>query len=140
VLFLPGDHFLTSALQTDTTLMDRALSRRVLLATPTTLIALLKAAAYGWRQESVSKNAEEISALGRQLYDRAATFTEHLEKIGRGLDGAVKGYNLAVGSFEGSLLPGARKFAELGAKGTKEFATPAISIVETAVREITKRS
>lgn len=138
VLFLPGDHFLTSALQTDTTLMDRALSRRVLLATPTTLIALLKAAAYGWRQESVSKNAEEISALGRQLYDRASTFTENLEKIGRGLDTAVKSYNLAIGSFEGSLLPGARKFAELGAKGAKELESP--PLVETAVREINKRS
>lgn len=138
VLFLPGDHFLTAALQTDSTLMDRALTRRVLLATPTTLIALLKAAAYGWRQESVSKNAEEISALGRQLYDRATTFAENLEKIGRGLDNAVKGYNLAVGSFEGSLLPGARKFAELGAKGAKELASP--TLVETGVREINKRS
>jgi DNA recombination protein RmuC len=138
VLFLPGDHFLTAALQSDSTLMDRALSRRVLLATPTTLIALLKAAAYGWRQESVSKNAEEISALGRQLHDRAATFAENLEKIGRGLDTAVKSYNLAVGSFEGSLLPGARKFAELGAKGAKEVGTS--SLVETAVREVTKRA
>lgn len=138
VLFLPGDHFLTSALQTDTTLMDRALSRRVLLATPTTLIALLKAAAYGWRQESVSKNAEEISALGRQLYDRASTFAENLDKIGRGLDHAVKGYNLAIGSFEGSLLPGARKFADLGAKGAKNLESP--TLVETAVREISKRS
>jgi DNA recombination protein RmuC len=137
VLFLPGDHFLTAALQTDSTLMDRALTRRVLLATPTTLIALLKAAAYGWRQESVSRNAEEISALGRQLYDRAAIFAENLEKIGRGLDNAVKGYNLAVGSFEGSLLPGARKFAELGAKGAKEYAAP--SPVETTTREILKK-
>jgi DNA recombination protein RmuC len=137
VLFLPGDHFLTAALQTDTTLMDRALSRRVLLATPTTLIALLKAAAYGWRQESVSKNAEEICALGRQLYDRASTFAENLDKIGRGLDNAIKGYNSAVGTFESSLLPGARKFAELGAKGSKDL--PVLPFVETAVREIVKK-
>lgn len=137
VLFLPGDQFLGAALHADSTLMDRALSRRVLLATPSTLIALLKAAAYGWRQESVSKNAEEISQLGRQLHDRIATFTENLEKIGRGLDNAVKGYNSAVGSFEGMLVPGARKFAELGAPGSKKIESP--NQVETAVRDVAKR-
>ncbi|MEO7599729.1 MAG: DNA recombination protein RmuC [Opitutus sp.] len=137
VLFLPGDQFLGAALHADSTLMDRALSRRVLLATPSTLIALLKAAAYGWRQESVSKNAEEISQLGRQLYDRIAIFAENLEKIGRGLDNAVKGFNSAVGSFEGMLIPGARKFAELGALGAKNLESP--DRVETAVREVTKR-
>lgn len=138
VLFLPGDHFLTAALQADNLLMDRALSRRVLLATPTTLIALLKAAAYGWRQESVSKNADEISALGRALHDRVANFADNLDKIGRGLDTALKGYNTAVGSFEGMLLPGARKLAELGARGAKELNPP--SPVETAPREVAKRS
>jgi DNA recombination protein RmuC len=138
VLFLPGDHFLTAALQADNLLLDRALARRVLLATPTTLIALLKAAAYGWRQEAVSKNADAIAELGRQLHDRVATFTDNLEKIGRGLDTAVKGFNSAVGSFEGMLMPGARKFAELGAQGTKKLESPAP--VETAVREIAKRN
>jgi DNA recombination protein RmuC len=138
VLFLPGDHFLTAALSADSSLMDRALSRRVLLATPTTLIALLKAAAYGWRQEAVSKNADEISALGRQLYDRVVGFADNLDKVGRGLDTAMKGYNQAVGSFESTLLPGARKFAELGARGAKELTTP--SLVETSAREINKRS
>ncbi len=137
VLFLPGDHFLTAALQSDSSLMDRALARRVLLATPTTLIALLKASAYGWRQESVSRNAEEVSALGRQLYDRVATFADNFDKVGRGLDTAVKGFNAAVGSFEQTLLPGARRFAELGAKGAKELNPP--GVVETAVREIAKK-
>lgn len=137
VLFLPGDHFLSAALQVDNLLLDRALARRVLLATPTTLIALLKAAAYGWRQEAVSKNADEISALGRALYDRVANFAESLEKIGRGLDAAMKGYNTAVGSFEGMLLPGARKLAELGAKGAKELAAP--TPLDTAARAVTKR-
>lgn len=137
VLFLPGDHFLTAALQTDNQLLDRALARRVLLATPTTLIALLKAAAYGWRQEAVSRNADEISALGRTLYDRITVFAENLDKIGRGLDTALKGYNSAVGSFEGMLVPGARKLAELGAKGAREFAAP--GTVDTAAREVQKR-
>lgn len=138
VLFLPGDHFLTAALQADNLLLDRALSRRVLLATPTTLIALLKAAAYGWRQEAVSKNADEISALGRAVYDRVAGFADNLEKVGKGLETASKAYNTAVGSFEGMLLPGARKLAELGAKGSKELTAPSPS--ETAPREILKRS
>ena len=138
VLFLPGDQFLSGALQSDPTLIDRAIAKRVLLATPATLIALLKAAAYGWRQEAVSKNAEEIANYGRQLHDRAATFAEHLEKVGRGLENATKAYNSAVGSFEQTLLPGARKFAELGAQGTKELIEP--SIIESVPREITKRS
>ena len=138
VLFLPGDHFLTAALQSDNLLLDRALARRVLLATPTTLIALLKAAAYGWRQEAVSRNADEISALGRALYDRVAGFADNLEKIGRGLDSAIKGYNTAVGSFEGTLLPGARKLAELGARGARELTAPAP--VDTAARDVVKRS
>ena len=138
VLFLPGDQFLTAALPSAPTLMDRALARRVLLATPTTLIALLKASAYGWRQESVSRNAEEISQLGRQLYDRVVIFADNFDKVGRGLDAAVKGFNAAVGSFEQTLLPGARRFAELGAKGAKELAPPAA--VDAGVREIAKKS
>jgi DNA recombination protein RmuC len=138
VLFLPGDQFLGAALHADSTLMDRAITKRVLLATPSTLIALLKAAAYGWRQESVSKNAEEISQLGRQLYDRMVTFADNLDKVGRALDTALKGYNAAVGSFEASVLPGARRFAELGARGAKELTAP--SNVDTTPREITKRA
>jgi DNA recombination protein RmuC len=118
--------------------MDRALGKRVLLATPTTLIALLKAAAYGWRQEAVSKNTEEISGLGRQLYDRIVTFADNFAKIGTGLDSAVKGYNMAVGSLEQTLLPGARRFAELGAKGGKELTAP--EPVDTGIREIVKKA
>jgi len=137
VLFLPGDQFLAAALEADPALLDRAIRSRVLPVTPSTLVALLKAAAYGWRQESVSRNAEEISELGRQLYDRIANYTEHFEKVGRSLDAATRSYNAAVGSLEGSLLPGARKFAELGAKGAKDL--PEIGPVETAPREITKR-
>jgi len=138
VLFLPGDQFLSGALQAEPTLIDRGIARKVLLATPATLIALLKAAAYGWRQEAVSRNAEEISRLGRELHDRVATFAEHLEKVGKGLDAATRSYNAAIGSFEQTVLPGARKFNELGAKGAKALPEP--GPIETAVREVAKRS
>jgi len=138
VLFLPGDQFLSGALQADPSLIDRAIAKKVLLATPATLIALLKAAAYGWRQEDVSKNAQVIADLGRQLYDRIANFADNLDKVGRGLETASKAYNSAVGSFEGTLRPGARKFVELGAKGAKELTE--LAPIETTPREVTKRA
>jgi DNA recombination protein RmuC len=138
VLFLPGDQFLSGALQADANLIDRAIAKRVLLATPATLIALLKAAAYGWRQEDVSRNAQVIADLGRQLYDRIAGFADNLDKVGRGLETASKAYNAAVGSFEQTLLPGARKFSELGAKGVKDL--PAPGPVETTPRDVLKRA
>lgn len=138
VLFLPGDQFLSGALQADPSLIDRAIAKKVLLATPATLIALLKAAAYGWRQEDVSRNAQIIADLGRALYDRIAGFADNLDKVGRGLETASKAYNAAVGSFEQTLLPGARKFSELGAKGVKELPEPAP--VETTPRDIIKRA
>ena len=138
VLFLPGDQFLSGALQSDPALLDRAISRKVLLATPATLIALLKAAAYGWRQEAVSRNAEEIAKLGRELYDRIATFAEHLDNLGAGLKNAVGHYNKAIGSFEGTVLPGARKFDELGARGGKTL--PAPGGLDLAPRDLTRRN
>jgi len=138
VLFLPGDQFLSGALQGDPTLIDRAIAKKVLLATPATLIALLKAAAYGWRQEDASKNAQVIADLGRALYDRIAGFADNLDKVGRGLETASKAYNAAVGSFEQTLLPGARKFSELGAKGAKELTEPAA--VESTPRDVLKRA
>jgi len=138
VLFLPGDQFLSGALQSDPSLIERAIGKKVLLATPASLIALLKAASYGWRQEAVSKNAEEIADLGRALYDRIAGFADHLDKVGRGLETANRSYNSAVGAFEGTLLPGARKFSELGAKGTKELPGP--GPVETTPRDVLKRA
>ncbi len=138
VLFLPGDQFLSGALQGDPTLIDRAIAKKVLLATPATLIALLKAAAYGWRQEDVSKNAQVIADLGRALYDRIANFSDNLDKVGRSLETANKAYNSAVGSFEQTLLPGARRFNELGAKGAKELTD--LAPVETTPRDVLKRA
>ncbi len=137
VLFLPGDSFLSAAIESDPSIMDKAINRRVLLATPMTLIALLKAAAYGWRQEAVSQGAEEVSKLGRELYDRISVFAEHLGSTAKGLTAAVRNFNSAVGSFEQKILPGARKFAELGAKGIRELEDP--ERVEVEVRDVAKR-
>jgi DNA recombination protein RmuC len=137
ILFLPGDQFLAGALQADPTLIDRAIARKVLLATPATLIALLKAAAYGWRQEDVSKNAQVIANLGRELHDRIATFAEHLENVGSALKSAVAHYNRALGSYETNLLSGARKLSELGAKGAKDIPEP--DPIEAAPRDLLKR-
>jgi DNA recombination protein RmuC len=138
VLFLPGDSFLSAAIESDPSIMDRAIERRVLLATPMTLVALLKAAYYGWNQEKLSRNAEDLSRTGRELYNRIATFSEHLSASAKGLSSAVKNFNAAIGSFDQSVMPGARKFEELGAKGTKDLEGP--EPIELEVREPIKRS
>ena len=138
VLFLPGDSFLSAAIESDPMIMDKAIAQKVLLATPMTLVALLKAVAYGWRQEAVSKSAEEVSRLGRELHDRMSVFSEHLGGAAKGLSAAVRSFNAAIGSFEQSLLPGARRFTELGAKGAKELVAP--DRIEVEVRDVTKRS
>jgi DNA recombination protein RmuC len=122
VLFLPGEMFFSAALQEDPALIEDAANSKVILATPTTLIALLKAVAYGWRQEQLAENAGRISELGRQLHERLATMTEHFSKVGRSLRGAVDDFNKAVGSFERRVLPSARRFRELAVGGKQEIA------------------
>ena len=114
VLFVPADTFLDAALQRDPTLLEHAFSRNVVLATPATLVALLRTVAYAWRQEALTRNAVQIHTLGRELYARLSTMGTHLTKLGASLGSAVGAYNKAVGSLESRVLVSARKFAELG--------------------------
>lgn len=134
VLFLPGEPFFAAAVAADPGLLDLGAESGVLLASPTSLIALLKAVAYGWRQQQTAENAERIAAEGRELYDRVCVFLDHFAKVGDGLAKAVKSYNAAAGSVETRLLPQARKFPELGIKSPSEAADPAP--VEAAIRAV----
>ena len=114
VMFLPAEHLYGSALEVDPTLIEEAMARRVLIVTPTTLLAVLYAVAYGWQQERVAESAQAISELGRELHTRLVKLSSLLAKLGRQLNGAVRAYNEAVGSYEARVLPGARRFAEHG--------------------------
>jgi DNA recombination protein RmuC len=133
VLFLPGETFFGAALEQDPSLIELGVEQRVILATPTTLIALLRAVAYGWRQEQVERSAQEISDLGKSLHERLRIFVQHLDQMGRNLSQSVDAYNRAVGSLESRVLPAARRFQELGAAGGEEIT--ALEGVDRAVRE-----
>ncbi len=126
VLFLPSDQLLSAALEHDAGLMEHAVASRVLLATPVTLIALLRSVAYGWQQQSLADNARRIADLGREMQDRLSRFAEHLAKVGRGLETAVDAYNASVGSFESRVLVTGRRFQELEVAGRPVPEVPTI--------------
>lgn len=135
ILFIPGDQFLSAALSQRPALLDDALRQNIILATPTSLVALLKAVAYGWQQVTLAENAAEIRKLGTQLYERLNAFAAHLLQIGKSLGDGVKAYNRAVGSLERMVLPGARRFTELGVSPRQELAT--VPPIEETPREAT---
>jgi len=138
-LFLPGEHFYSAALEADPSLLEEGARQSVLIATPTTLIALLRAVAYGWQQERVAEDARAVAQLGRELHRRLETFAEHLQRVGTRLRSVVGAYNDAVGSFEHRVLPGARRLAEHGVVST-ERELAALERVEPTVRELAERS
>ena len=134
ILFIPGDQFLSAALNENPDLIEQALAQQIILATPTSFVALLKAVAYGWWQLALAENAQEIRKLAEDLYGRLGVFVGHLNKVGRQLASSVDNYNRAVGSLERKVLPGARKFVELGVQANKEIER--LESLESVPREL----
>ncbi len=134
VMFIPGESFLGAALHYDLNLLDESMSKRVVLASPTTLIAVLRAVAYGWRQEEMAKNAQRVAELGKDLYDRFAACLNHVISLEKNLRRSVGSFNDMVGSIESRVLPGLRRFPELGVTDKDEL--PSLNPVQDAPRQI----
>ncbi len=135
ILFLPAETFFSAALEHDPSLIELGAEQRVIIATPTTLIALLRAVAYGWQQENLTRQVEKMHELGQELYKRLADMTSHFSKVGRGLSSAVEAYNKGIGSLESRVLVSARKFKELGVV-TGALEIEEIELVEKIPREL----
>ena len=138
IMYIPGEHFLSAALEQDSDLWERAFQNKVLLATPTNLVAIARTVASVWRQEKLAEAAEEIANLGKELHSRLATMAQHMERVGKNLSTANSAYNQMVGSFESQVLTQAKRFEGLGAGSAKELPSP--PMVETAPRPMTKLS
>lgn len=134
VLFLPGETFFSAALEQDSSLIEHGVNQRVILATPTTLISLLRAVAYGWNQQQLAENAARINEAARELADRFAVMVAHLARMGEALRKSVGAYNDTIGSFEGRVMPAARKLKELGVEGKGEMAE--LPPVDLAIRSL----
>lgn len=134
IMFLPGEIFFSAALEQDPSLIEVGIDKRVILATPTTLIALLRAVAYGWRHEKLAENAEHISELGKEMYDRLVLLSSHFASMKSGIDKTIDSYNKAIGSFETRVLVSARKFKELGSGSSKEIQSS--DLIEKAPRSL----
>ncbi|NQZ54324.1 MAG: DNA recombination protein RmuC [Piscirickettsiaceae bacterium] len=134
VLFIPGEQFLSAALEIDSTLLEDSMSQNIILATPTNFIALLKAVSYGWKQQALAENAIEIRELGESLYKRLVTFTAHLEKLGKSLNSSVEHFNSSVGSLERNVMPSGRKFVEMGIRAKTDLVE--LQPIEKQVREV----
>lgn len=133
VLFLPGEHFMSAALERDRELLESALAKKVLLATPVTLVSVLKGVAYGWRQERLAKNAEELRRIAGEFHERVRAFAEFYADSGRHLAKAVEAYNRSAGSWDSRLLPSLRRMRELGVGGSAEPPQP--PRIDTAIRQ-----
>jgi len=139
VMFIPGEAFFSAALEADPDLLDSGFGQNVIIASPASLMALLKAASYGWRQEAIADNAREISQLGQELHARLATMVQHLDRVGRGLNSAQESYNAAIASFESRVLVSARKFKEMGAT-SQEAEIIELRAVEGGARRVQQGS
>jgi DNA recombination protein RmuC len=135
VMFLPGEAFFSAACEQDPSLLEYAIGRGVMPCSPTTLITLLRAVAYGWQQQRISERAEHIRDVAMELYSRLSGFADHLRKVRKSLDGAVSAYNAAVGTLEGRVLPSARRLEAMGVAGTSTIAT--IELAEGSARQLT---